>query len=97
MTGFLALLFLVNASDFFFCSKRLCQIGDRILPQIIHDTRTEGDPAIVHGTGHFVGALTESAGALLVGGKAVQGFDDIEEPNIAGIHTEGETAGWTLA
>src|ERR1051326_704618 len=44
----------------------LRQLGDRDATQIIHDTRTQRDPAIVHGAGHHVGAFGQTAGTLLV-------------------------------
>src|ERR1039457_6821840 len=44
----------------------LGQIGNGIPPQVIHDTRTQGHPAIVHGARHVVVALGKAAGALLV-------------------------------
>src|ERR1039457_2053170 len=77
--------------------QRLCQVGDRILPQVIHDTRTEGDPAIVHGARHVVGAFRKTAGTLLVGRQAVQGLDDIQEADFVGLYPQGKSAGGTLA
>src|SRR5690348_11717169 len=66
--------------------QRLGQVQNRISPQIIHDTPSEGYPAIVHGAGHVVITLGESAGALLVRRQTVERFHDIQEANLARVH-----------
>src|SRR5581483_8737576 len=77
--------------------QRFGQIRDRVPPQIIHDTRTQGNPAIVHGARHVVGTLGEAAGALLIRRETVESFDDIEQTDITGIDAKGESAGRAFA
>src|SRR6266567_5893200 len=91
------LALLCQRQRLFLLLQRLGQIGDRILAQIIHDTRTEGNPAIVHRARHVVGAFAQTAGALLIRRQAVEGFDDVQQADFTGFHTESEAAGGALA
>src|SRR5438046_2118164 len=77
--------------------ERFGQIGDSVVAQVIHDTRPEGDPAIVHGARHLVRTFREAAGALLVRRQAVQRFYDVQQPNFARLHAEGEPTRGTFA
>src|SRR5258708_39289282 len=52
--------------------ERTRQVRNRIAPQIIHDTRSQGFPRIVQRTRHVIGTLGKTAGALLVFRQAVQ-------------------------
>src|ERR1019366_4359510 len=48
---------LSRGGGFLFLNQRLGQVQNRIPPQIIHDTPSEGYPAIVHGAGHVMDYL----------------------------------------